>query len=254
MEAFAREVLGDGVGVLSRVGDIARPETWPDGQHDLIVAGFVLNEMPLLDQAGLLKWVELVRERLRPGGMLLILEPALKITSEKLQKLSDACAGTGLIARIAPDLNQLPDPQLSSGEHWSHEARPWEAPASTEFVNRRLHRDLREVRFSFAAFSDAELPGLPAGLSRLVSDVQIIKGLLRFITIREGCLETVEIPTRGLSKHEVKKLAATFGRGDVIRHEHPPSPRLRLVDYKDFKVFWTADKGLPECNIDETAI
>ncbi len=254
MEAFAREVLGDGVGVLSRVGDIARPETWPDGQHDLIVAGFVLNEMPLLDQAGLLKWVELVRERLRPGGMLLILEPALKITSEKLQKLSDACAGTGLIARIAPDLNQLPDPQLSSGEHWSHEARPWEAPASTEFVNRRLHRDLREVRFSFAAFSDAELPGLPAGLSRLVSDVQIIKGLLRFITIREGCLETVEIPTRGLSKHEVKKLAATFGRGDVIRHEHPASPRLRLVDYKDFKVFWTADKGLPECNIDETAI
>jgi len=254
MEAFAREVLGDGVGVLSRVGDIARPETWPDGQHDLIVAGFVLNEMPLLDPAGLLKWVELVRERLRPGGMLLILEPALKITSEKLQKLSDACAGTGLIARIAPDLNQLPDPQLSSGEHWSHEARPWEAPASTEFVNRRLHRDLREVRFSFAAFSDAELPGLPAGLSRLVSDVQIIKGLLRFITIREGCLETVEIPTRGLSKHEVKKLAATFGRGDVIRHEHPPSPRLRLVDYKDFKVFWTADKGLPECNIDETAI
>ncbi|MEI7651122.1 MAG: class I SAM-dependent methyltransferase [Verrucomicrobiota bacterium] len=254
MEAFAHEVLGDGVGVRSRVGDIARPETWPEGQYDLIVAGFVLNEMPLLDQDGLLKWVELVRRRLCPGGMLLILEPALKITAEKLQRLSDVCAGTGLIKRIAPDLDQLPDPQLSSGEHWSHEARPWQAPASTEFVNRRLHRDLREVRFSFAAFSDAALPALPTGLSRLVSDVQIIKGLLRFITIRTGCLEAVEIPTRGLSKHEVKKLAASFGRGDVIRHEHPPSPRLRLIDYRDFKVFWTADKGLPESNLNETAI
>ena len=135
----------------------------------------------------------------------------------------------------------MPDPQLGSGEHWSHETRAWEAPASTEFVNRHLHRDLREVRFSFAAFTDADVKPLAPGLSRLISDVQIIKGLLRFITIREGRIESVEVPTRGLSKHEVKKLAARFGRGDVVRHPHPAAPKLRLAKHEDLEVFWTPE-------------
>jgi hypothetical protein len=68
--------------------------------------------------------------------------------------------------------------------------------------------------------------------------VQIIKGLLRFITVRDGNLESVEVPTRGLSKHEVKKLAASFGRGDIIRHPAPASPKLRLVGHADFEVIW----------------
>jgi hypothetical protein len=76
-------------------------------------------------------------------------------------------------------------------------------------------------------------------LGRLISDVQIIKGLLRFITIREGRIESVEVPTRGLSKHEVKKLAARFGRGDIIRHPHPPAPKLRLANHGELEVFWT---------------
>jgi len=80
---------------------------------------------------------------------------------------------------------------------------------------------------------------LPGGLSRLISDVQIIKGLIRFITIREGRVESVEVPTRGLSKHEVKKLAATFGRGDIVRHPHPAAPKLRLANHEELTVIWS---------------
>jgi SAM-dependent methyltransferase len=220
MEMFGREVLGTGATVRTRIGDAARPETWPEGRFDLIVAGFVLNEMPQLDAAALLRWFGELKARLAPGGLILILEPALRITAE---------------------LDALPDPQLGSGEHWSHETRAWEAPTSTEFVNRHLHRDLREVRFSFAAFTEASLAPLPPGLSRLISDVQIIKGLLRFITIRAGAIESVEVPTRGLSKHEVKKLAARFGRGDIVRHPHPPAPKLRLANHGELEVFWTPE-------------
>lgn len=238
METFAHAALGDAVATKTRIGDAARPETWPEGPFDLIVAGFVLNEMPQLDQAALLRWFGELKAKLAPGGLILILEPALRITAERLQRLSDAIASGGM-NRIAPELDSLPDPQLGPGEHWSHETRAWEAPASTEFVNRHLHRDLREVRFSFAAFSDASLAPLPAGLSRLISDVQIIKGLIRFITIREGRIESVEVPTRGLSKHEVKKLASGFGRGDVVRHPHPAAPKLRLANHADLEVFWT---------------
>lgn len=240
MESFAQATLGEDVETKTRIGDASRPETWPEGPFDLIVAGFVMNEMPQLDHAALLRWFGELKARLAPGGLILILEPALRITAERLQELSDDVAAEEM-TRIAPELDALPDPQLGPGEHWSHETRAWKAPASTEFVNRHLHRDLREVRFSFAAFSDAPLAPLPLGLSRLISDVQIIKGLLRFITIREGAIESVEVPTRGLSKHEVKKLAATFGRGDIIQHPHPASPKLRLANHEELRVFWTPE-------------
>jgi SAM-dependent methyltransferase len=240
MESFARATLGEDVETKTRIGDASRPETWPEGPFDLIVAGFVMNEMPQLDHAALLRWFGELKARLAPGGLILILEPALRITAERLQKLSDAVAA-GEMNRVAPELDALPDPQLGPGEHWSHETRPWKAPASTEYVNRHLHRDLREVRFSFAAFSDASLTPLPPGLSRLISDVQIIKGLLRFITIRDGTIESVEVPTRGLSKHEVKKLAGTFGRGDIVRHPHSAAPKLRLANHEELTVFWTPE-------------
>lgn len=238
MESFSQATLGTAVTTKTRIGDAARPETWPEGPFDVIVAGFVLNEMPQLDTPALLRWFGELKARSSPGGLILILEPALRVTAERLQRLSDQLA-CGVMTRIAPELDALADPQLGAGEHWSHETRAWEAPVSTAFVNRRLHRDLREVRFSFAAFSEAPLVPLPAGLSRLISDVQIIKGLLRFITVREGRIETVEVPTRGLSKHEVKKLAARFGRGDVVRHPHPASPKLRLANHEELTVFWT---------------
>lgn len=240
MESFARATLGETVETRTRIGDVSRPDTWPQGTFDLIVAGFVLNEMPQLDQTALLRWFGELKARLSPGGLILILEPALRITAERLQRLSDAVAAAEM-RRIAPELDARPDPQLGGGEHWSHEARAWDAPASAAFVNRHLHRDLREVRFSFAAFSDAPLAPLPPGLSRLVSDVQIIKGLLRFVTVREGRVESVEVPTRGLSKHEVKRLAASFGRGDVVRHPHPAAPKLRLADHAELEVFWTPE-------------
>jgi hypothetical protein len=240
MESFARATLGEDVETKTRIGDASRPETWPEGPFDLIVAGFVMNEMPQLDHAALLRWFGELKARLAPGGLILILEPALRITAERLQKLSDAVAA-GEMNRVAPELDALPDPQLGPGEHWSHETRPWKAPASTEYVNRHLHRDLREVRFSFAAFSDASLTPLPPGLSRLISDVQIIKGLLRFISIRDGTIESVEVPTRGLSKHEVKKLAGTFGRGDIVRHPHSAAPKLRLANHEELTVFWTPE-------------
>ena len=241
MEAFARATLGDAITAKTRIGDASRPETWPEGPFDLIIAGFVLNEMPQLDQVAMIRWFGELKARLAPGGLILILEPALRITAERLQKLSDFLAG-GDMTRIAPELDSLPDPQLGPGEHWSHETRAWEAPASTEYVNRHLHRDLREVRFAFAAFTDAPLDPLPPGLSRLISDVQIIKGLIRFITVRSGRIESVEVPTRGLSKHEVKKLAAGFGRGDVVRHPGPAAPKLRLADHDQLQVFWTPSR------------
>lgn len=240
LETFAESVLGDQVDVSTRVGDASRPAAWPEETFDVIVAGFVLNELKELDADGMLRWVADLKRRLHPDGLLIILEPALRVTAERLQRLSDRVAAEGLLKRLGPDLDALPCPQLAQGLHWTHEARRWSAPASTEFVNRKLHRDLREVRFSFALFSNQATPPLDPAAVRVVSDVQIIKGMLRFIGIQQGALQTVEVPTRGLSKHDVKALAETFERGDIIAHAQVPAPRVRLSGVAELRVVYAA--------------
>ncbi|MEY4033064.1 MAG: hypothetical protein RL492_258 [Verrucomicrobiota bacterium] len=240
LEDFAEATLGKRVDVSTRVGDASRPAAWPAETFDVIVAGFVLNELKELDADGMMRWVAELKRRLHPDGLLIILEPALRVTAERLQRLSDRVAAEGLLTRLGPDLDALPCPQLAQGLHWTHEARHWHAPASTEFVNRKLHRDLREVRFSFALFSNQVTPPLDPAAVRVVSDVQIIKGMLRFIGIHRGTLQTVEVPTRGLSKHEVKLLAETFERGDIIAHAQAPSARVRLSGVPELRVLYTA--------------
>lgn len=239
LERFAGDFLGPAVAVRTRVGDAAKPETWPDGDYDVIVAGFVLNEMTHLDAAATLAWFGALRRRLRPGGLILLLEPAPRATAERLQRLSDQVCAQGLLTRAGPELDARPCPQLLGGEHWNHESRPWTAPASAAYANRRLFRDLREVRFACALFTDGPLTELPPEAVRLVSDVQIIKGLLRFIVVRAGALQAVEVPTRGLSKHDVKALAATFGRGDVVTFPVMTGPKVRLADRADLRVRWS---------------
>jgi len=239
LERFAEEFLGSPVAVRTRVGDASRPETWPEGDFDVIVAGFVLNEMTHLDAKSTLAWFAALRRRLRPGGLILLLEPALRTTAERLQRLSEQVCADGGLTRVGPELDAHACPQLLAGEHWNHESRPWTAPASAAYANRRLFRDLREVRFACALFTDAPVTPLPPTAVRLVSDVQIIKGLLRFIVVRAGVLQSVEVPTRGLSKHDVKALAATFGRGDVVTFPVLSGAKVRLADRGELQVLWS---------------
>lgn len=239
-EPFAEAVLGSKYCVKTRIGDAHRAETWPEGPFDIIIAGFVLNEMKSLGQPALIQWVESMKNRLTPDGLILILEPALKVTSQRLQKLSDEIAAHEIVSRIGPELDAHPCPQLADGVHWSHEVRHWQIPSTTEFINRKLHRDLRDVRFTFAAFSNQKIKALDKSAIRILSDIQIIKGLLRFIGVQNGQLQTVEVSTRGLSKHDVKVLASKFERGDIVSHAQPPAAKVRLMHSADLKIVWAA--------------
>ena len=238
-ESFAQAVLKNDAKISSRIGDASRPETWPPGSFDIIIAGFVLNEMSRLTEKDLLQWVQSMSNVLNPGGLILILEPALKITSERLQRLSDSIVHHKIISRIGPDLDDSPCPQLATGIHWSHEVRAWTIPSATERINRKLHRDLREIRFSFSAFSNQSLPSIPTNALRIVSDIQIIKGLVRFIGISRGVLQTVEISTRGLSKHDIKIKAASIERGDTVAHSLPVASKVRLPDFDSLQIIWS---------------
>lgn len=212
-----------GWSVLGTVGDARAPRSWPEGPFDIVVAGFVLNELGL-DDAGKDAWFESAAASLAPGGLLILIEPALRATAEPLRRLSDRRASLSP-RRIGPEVDASPCPMLG-GEHWDHEVRAWEAPPATAYLNRKLHRDLGAVRFSLALFSDAALAAPPAGAARVVAEPQLLKGLFRLVVSAGGRLRTVEAATRGLSKREAKDLAAGFARGDIVRV--PPGDARRV--------------------------
>lgn len=225
LEAVAPSACPGAV-VTTRLGEARETETWPEGDYDLILAGFVLNELGLREDGEREGWMKRTAARLAPGGLLVLIEPALRATAEPLRRLSDARARKSP-RRIGPEVDALPCPLLG-GEHWDHEVREWTPPPVTEYLNRKLHRDLGAIRFAQALFSDAELAPLPAGAARIVAEPQLLKGLYRIIVSQAGRLRTVETPTRGLSKQEAKALAAGFARGDIVSVPDSGDARQRL--------------------------
>lgn len=212
--------------VTTRIGEARDAETWPEGDYDLIVAGFVLNELGLREDGEREGWVKRVAARLAPGGLLVLIEPALRATAEPLRRLSDARARKSP-RRIGPEVDALPCPLLG-GEHWDHEVRGWTPPPAAGYLNRKLHRDLTAIRFSQALFSDAAVAPLPPEAARIVAEPQLLKGLYRIVVSQAGRLRTVEVPTRGLSKSQAKALAASFARGDIVTLPASADARQRL--------------------------
>lgn len=222
-----------GAAVAARIGDVRDPGTWPQGDHDLILAGFVLNELGLRENGEREAWFRQVCASLAPGGLLILIEPALRATAEPLRRLSDARARKSP-RRIGPEVDTLPCPLLG-GEHWDHEVRAWTPPPATEYLNRKLHRDLGAIRFSQALFSDAELAPLPADAARVVAEPQLLKGLYRIVVSQGGRLRTAEVPTRGLSKSEAKAMAAGYARGDIVTLPASVDVRQRLADASELR-------------------
>lgn len=190
--------------------------------QDLILLGWSLNEaVPAPEDAA--PFLKNLAPLLAADGALVVLEPALKITAERLQRASDAfaLAPGAPFFRLAPELGAHACPLLREGVFWNHEVREWTPPGTLEFLNRTLFREISALKFSWCALG--KTPGkkfvVPAGATeilRLVSPVETTKTCLRFVGVNpRGEKLSVEIPVRGLSKNEAKKIAARYERGDI---------------------------------------
>ncbi len=228
---LAKEISGnlDWLSCKTQVADLRNFAGIQGDDFDFIVLGWSLNEIiPAGDPESVEKSLVLLKKLasvLSRDGALVVLEPALKETAERLQRVGDYFAvKRGLpFYRVAPELGDHTDPMLAEGgEMWNHEVRRWSAPPFLEFLNRKLFREIGVLKFSWCALSKSpfSLPPLPQCASeflRLISPIEITKASLRFLgaNVRGEKLQ-IEIPTRGLSKSECKKLAAQWERGDVV--------------------------------------
>ena len=144
------------------------------GRFELIVAAHLLGELFLAEPAGrrlealarrVLTWS---RELLADGGLVVLVEPALRETSRALLGVRDRLLTAGLSV-IAPCFWTGPCPALARERDWCHDAAP--VPSAPR------------VDFSYLALRAAALPQPPSTSIRVVSDRLVEKGRLKIF----GC-------------------------------------------------------------------
>lgn len=148
-------------------------------KYDLIVLGFVLNEIEGEDAAAALTALS---ERLAPGGALIVLEPALRETSRALQRTRDVLTAAARAPYVfAPCLHTRGCPLLERERDWCHERLPLALPEDAAALARAAGLRDEDLTFSYLTLRNepgslAQLAGGPAALYRVVGGPLVTKG------------------------------------------------------------------------------
>lgn len=220
-------------GLAREVGTRRNPEVvravadalvWlPPEPVDIAIAGFSLNEMfESASDTAVLEWVQRRLELLRPGGWLVLIEPATRPCSLRLERLRDALALRGNVRILAPCPHHRPCPILAMGRSnvWCHEVRRWAVPPSLRWINRRLHRDVGVLSFSVLALERARPPAASSDptMGRLVGPVRHTGGRIQsWLCATDGSMRSCEVLTRHLERERVQYLLEELQRGDRVR-------------------------------------
>jgi hypothetical protein len=158
------------------VADLARDVPAGLGRFELLVAAHLLGEL-FLDQPAerrldalarrVLAWT---RELLAEGGLVILVEPALRETSRALLGVRDRLIAAGL-GVVAPCFWMGPCPALARERDWCHDAAAARAAGSPR------------VDFSYVALRTAAPPPASPDVFRVVSDRLVEKGRLKIF----GC-------------------------------------------------------------------
>lgn len=181
--------------------DLARELPPVEAKFDLVVAAHLLNELfaqrpdrVSLRAQRVLAWS---RALLAPGGLLVLVEPALRVTSRDLLAVRDQVLAGGLHV-VAPCFWTGPCPALARDRDWCHDAAP--VPSSPR------------VDFSYLVFAREPVP--PRPLYRVVSDPLPEKGRLRlFVCGPDGRHELIRLSRHHGSKNEALDRVV---RGDAV--------------------------------------
>jgi ribosomal protein RSM22 (predicted rRNA methylase) len=91
--------------------------------------------------------------RLKPDGVIIIIEPALKIFTRRLMVLRDEMMKNESIRIILPCLHNEACPllRITTRDEWCHETRSWNPPAYMVRLNQGLNREIDRLKYSYLA-------------------------------------------------------------------------------------------------------
>lgn len=250
--ALARALAAEAAEALAaRSWDPQGRSRLPDGTFDLVAMGHVLNELFGSGQGAIDRRASLVEEalgRVKAGGSLLILEPALRDTSRDLLRVRDLLVERGCAVR-APCTWRGKCPALVKESDWCHAERAWQMPRAVEEIARAagLHKEALKMSYLVLAPKGEGWPALPEGrLFRIVSEPLEGKGRQRYI----GCGAEGRVGLALQQKHRTAANAAFFHlrRGDLVRlsETEPKGDGLALGERSEVAVVAPAGRPLPE--------
>ncbi|MEW6515530.1 MAG: small ribosomal subunit Rsm22 family protein [candidate division FCPU426 bacterium] len=146
----------EGATVTVSQQDLSRNTRLAVGSYDLIAAQHLGNELWLGDPgrpgkiAGMLSGL---KDRLSGQGHLLLVEPALKNTSQAALQVRDRLLQNGWAARF-PCLHQQPCPTLAAGDS-CHAESEWSAPEAVHALWQRAGLHKRILKMTLLLFSPA---------------------------------------------------------------------------------------------------
>ena len=244
----AARTLAEGAGAPLVTAHWEPAQPLPDGPFDLVLAGHVLNELYGDDVAARGSLVEAMLARLAPGGLVVLLEPALRETSRALLMLRDRLVAAGATVR-APCLYRGGCPALVRQGDWCHAERAWAPPPIVDELARaaKLHRESLKMSYLVLQAPGAPWPSLPEGrLFRIVSEPLPQKGQHRFV----GCGPEGRVPLVLPHKHlrDHNRRFTELARGDVVRIDRLTArgDGLRLDDQSQVERVAVADEPIPE--------
>jgi SAM-dependent methyltransferase len=235
--------------IESRILDLESEAALPDGIFDLVIMGHCLNELwrgkpDALDRRSAL--LRRAARSLAPGGRILILEPALLLTSRELMALRDRLVGEGWRV-LSPCPGSYPCPILAAGpERSCHAEAPWmpSEPMASLAAAAGLDRDSVKCAYFFLSPPCEANPFEegPIGLRRVVSDPMLNKaGRLRYILCGEAALLTISARADDEAAREAGFME--LRRGDSFRlsgFEERPGGGLGFVRGSSFELLTRA--------------
>ena len=193
----------------------------PRERYDLVIVSFALGEafFDKLDPE-IHQWLDLMKARLHKNGLLLILEPALKETCERLERLRDHVASGTDWQIWGPCLHRQKCPLLAAGKYWCHEVRNWQVPPMVNRINHVLEHSIWDLKFSFLALGPssptAVIPATPE-YARLLGPAVKAHGRLLFSGCNaDGKHAEYDLLKRNLDKPQLAKLN-DLQRGNIVR-------------------------------------
>jgi SAM-dependent methyltransferase len=249
--ALARALAAEaGEALATREWDPTRKTPLPEGKYELVTMGHVLNELygsgeeAVKPRAALL---EQVLAQVKPGGSLVVLEPALRETSRLLLRVRDVMVEKGYALR-APCLYRGACPALVKESDWCHAERAWPMPRVVEEIARAagLHKESLKMSYLVLAPRGEGWPEpRPERLFRIVSEPLEGKGRQRYI----GCGPEGRVGLALQEKHRTERNERFFKlhRGDVIAvtHTEPKGDGLSLDDRSEVRVLAPAGRAVP---------
>jgi ribosomal protein RSM22 (predicted rRNA methylase) len=249
--ALAKELaIEAGEAMATREWDPQRTSELPATGLDAILLGHLLNELFGKGEAALGRRAALVEKALaalRPGGSVVLIEPALRDTSRELLQLRDVLVRRGFAVR-APCLFRGDCPALVKPTDWCHAERAFRMPPLLEQLARTagLLKEALKMSYLILAPKDEAWREPPSGRSfRIVSEPLAGKGRQRFM----GCGPEGRLGLALQDKHRSEGNAAFFRlqRGDVVTvtQAEPRGDGLALGEDAEVRIVAPAGRPVP---------